>query len=118
MQHILSQMKANNVLTAEELSAFNSAEAQDWAKWSDSKLAVLLFPNITRNFSESFQAFTYVKNVPEFSFVEQLSNQWIGSFFMWMAQGKIKKKYDIDDERSALYDVSLCGTMNLLYIFV
>ena len=29
-------------------------------------------------------------------------NQNVGAFAMWAAQGKIKKKYDIDDERAAL----------------
>ncbi len=29
----------------------------EWATWSDTKLAVLLFPNITRSWSEAYQAF-------------------------------------------------------------
>lgn len=33
--------------------------------------------------------------------MEKASNQLVGSFAMWMAQGKIKKKYAIDDERAA-----------------
>ena len=31
-----------------------------------------------------------------------MANQLIGSLAMWLAQGKIKKKYGIDDERAEL----------------
>ena len=31
-------------------------------------------------------------------------NRVLGPVAMWAAQGKIKKKYDIDDERAALFD--------------
>ena len=41
-------------------------------------------------------------DVPHFSYTAKLSNQLVGSFFMWLAQGKIKKKYAIDDERAAV----------------
>lgn len=30
-------------------------------------------------------------------------NQWVGATAMWAAQGKLKKKYNIDDERTALF---------------
>lgn len=43
------------------LDAFFSPEAARWAAWADMELAVLLFPNITRSFAESFQAFSYVQ---------------------------------------------------------
>ena len=54
------------------------------------------------NFSESYQAFSYVHAVPTFSLYDKFMNQNVGAFAMWAAQGKIKKKYDIDDERAAL----------------
>jgi microsomal prostaglandin-E synthase 2 len=44
-----------------ELDRFFSDDAQKWATWADTKLAVLLFPNITRSFGESYQAFSYVQ---------------------------------------------------------
>ena len=34
---------------------FCSSDAKKWAEWADKQLAVLLFPNLTRNFSESYQ---------------------------------------------------------------
>ena len=35
--------------------------------WVDKELAILLFPNITRSFEESYQAFGYVEDVPHFT---------------------------------------------------
>jgi microsomal prostaglandin-E synthase 2 len=101
-QALLDRMGTAGVLDAKQLAEFRSPKALEWAKWSDEKFAVLLFPNITRSFSESYQAFGYVMSVPHFSMLDKVSNQIIGSFFMWMAQGKIKKKYGIDDERAAV----------------
>lgn len=102
VQAVLDRMGAAQLLDAKALAEFRSPKAAEWAKWSDEKLAVLLFPNITRSFTESYQAFGYVMDVPHFSYLEKISNQLIGSFFMWAAQGKIKKKYAIDDERAAV----------------
>lgn len=99
---IMDRMVDSGVLSAKQLSEFRSEKAVEWAKWSDRELAVLLFPNITRSFDEAYEAFGYVMDVPHFSFVDKWANQFIGSFFMWMAQGKIKKKYAIDDERAAM----------------
>jgi hypothetical protein len=59
------------------------------AEWADKQLAVLLFPNITRNFSESYQAFSYVQSVDSFSALDKLANQVLGSTAMWAAQGKV-----------------------------
>ena len=42
------------------------------------------------------------RQVPHFSWTDKLSNQLVGAFAMWMAQGKIKKKYSIEDERAAV----------------
>ena len=76
----------------------------EWLQWVDKELAVLLFPNITRNFPESWQAFSYIADVGSFSLVQRGLNRVLGPVAMWAAQGKIKKKYDIDDERVALFD--------------
>ena len=99
---LLDSFGATDRIPKDELAAFRSKEAMEWAAWSDTKLAVLLFPNITRSWGEAYQAFGYVMDVPHFSLVDKWSNQLIGAFAMWMAQGKIKKKYQIDDERAAV----------------
>eukprot|EP00316_Scyphosphaera_apsteinii_P002151 CAMPEP_0119331834 /NCGR_PEP_ID=MMETSP1333-20130426/81470_1 /TAXON_ID=418940 /ORGANISM="Scyphosphaera apsteinii, Strain RCC1455" /LENGTH=288 /DNA_ID=CAMNT_0007341523 /DNA_START=93 /DNA_END=959 /DNA_ORIENTATION=- len=99
---LLDRIDAGRVVPSAELACFRSPAAMEWAKWSDEKLAVLLFPNITRSFSEAYQMFGYVFEVPHFSLADKWSNQFVGAFAMWMAQGKIKKKYAINDERAAL----------------
>ncbi|KAL3929635.1 MAG: hypothetical protein SGPRY_001877 [Prymnesium sp.] len=75
---LLERIGQAGIASQADLEKFSSPSALEWASWSDKKFSVLLFPNITRSFSESFEAFGYVM------------------------QGKIKKKYDIDDERAAL----------------
>uniref|UniRef100_A0A7S0IJQ6 Prostaglandin E synthase 2 n=1 Tax=Calcidiscus leptoporus TaxID=127549 RepID=A0A7S0IJQ6_9EUKA len=99
---LLERMELSKAVRSDELAHFRSATSLEWAEWSDKKLAVLLFPRMTRTFAESFQAFGYVMQVPHFSMVDKLSNQVVGAFAMWMAQGKIKKKYAIDDEAAAV----------------
>lgn len=44
-----------------------------------------------------------MRDVDTFSMIDKAANQIIGSTAMWAAQGKIKKKYNIDDEREALF---------------
>ena len=86
---LMDRMASAGVVSEAELASFRSPKALEWAEWSDKQLAVLLFPNITRSFGEAYEAFGYVMSVPHFSAVEKWSNQLVGSFFMWMAQGKI-----------------------------
>eukprot|EP00953_Heterococcus_sp_UTEX-ZZ885_P037510 19269-Heterococcus_DN1.PRE.3 len=151
---LLQQLKTRGAISQQTLDSFASPEALKWvclyalsctcisqlarhtADWADKQLAVLLFPNITRNFSESYQAFSYVQSVDSFSILDKFANQVLGSTAMWAAQGKysaesiltyvhvcaalyatdfanavklyapckqIKKKYNITDEREALY---------------
>ncbi len=38
--------------------AMQNEEQQRWMQWVDGRLAVLLFPNITRSMTESMQAFS------------------------------------------------------------
>eukprot|EP00612_Vaucheria_litorea_P003690 CAMPEP_0171469240 /NCGR_PEP_ID=MMETSP0945-20130129/11169_1 /TAXON_ID=109269 /ORGANISM="Vaucheria litorea, Strain CCMP2940" /LENGTH=204 /DNA_ID=CAMNT_0011998351 /DNA_START=497 /DNA_END=1111 /DNA_ORIENTATION=+ len=91
-----------NLSKSDIFDDFVSENAIKWAKFADDKLAILLYPNITRSFGESLQAFSYIKKVDSFNSFEKYSNLMIGSFAMWMAQGKIKKKYGIKDERESL----------------
>lgn len=52
---LLSRLREAGAMSDEEYAVFCSADAEKWATWADKQLAVLLFPNITRNFSESYQ---------------------------------------------------------------
>ena len=77
--------------------------SDEWVKWADEKLAVLLFPNISRTFGDAFRAFDYIHRVPTFDIKTKISNRVIGAFAMWaFARRKVKKKYGIEDEREAL----------------
>ena len=79
---------------------FRSGRAMEWATWSDSRLAVLLFPNITRSFGEAYEAFGYVQAVPHFSTVDKISNQLVGSFAMWMVRAPLLRPGDAPVGRS------------------
>eukprot|EP00953_Heterococcus_sp_UTEX-ZZ885_P011242 6513-Heterococcus_DN1.PRE.2 len=93
---LLQQLKTRGAISQQTLDSFASPEALKWAysrwrvtaEWADKQLAVLLFPNITRNFSESYQAFSYVQSVDSFSILDKFANQVLGSTAMWAAQGK------------------------------
>ena len=101
---LVQMLVKNGTITASESERFTGDSAKKWTDWSGKTLAVLLFPNITRNFSESWQAFAYVNDVPHFDTKAKLMNRYLGPVAMWAAQGKIKKKYNIDDEREELYN--------------
>ena len=77
-------------------------EIAKWLSFVDSKLAVLLFPNITRSSLESWEAFGYINGVAHFSPIQKLILRISGSVAMRLANSKIKKKYGITDERQAL----------------
>lgn len=61
VDRIAALLRQGNAAPAKQLDAFFSPDAARWAAWADMELAVLLFPNITRSFAESFQAFSYVQ---------------------------------------------------------
>jgi len=82
--------------------SLSDPEVAKWLTWVDKELAVLLFPNITRSFGESHQAFSYISDVPSFSAGQKIANRFAGSLAMWLANGKLKKKYNITDERAQL----------------
>ena len=65
----------------------------------------MLYPNITRNFNESWEAFGYCGDVDEWDSISRISNRYLGPVAMYFANGKIKKKYNIVDERTELLEV-------------
>lgn len=80
-------------------------DTQKWSDWSEKELAIMLYPNITRSLKESFDCFSYVDNVDTWSKPRQIVIKYIGSGFMSLANSKIKKKYNIIDERLELIEV-------------
>lgn len=84
---------------------FLPSDTEQWLEWSEKKLAVKLYPNITRSLSESYECFGYVNEVDSWSLPRKLLIQSVGTAAMTLANGKIKKKYNIVDERQELKDV-------------
>jgi microsomal prostaglandin-E synthase 2 len=70
------------------------------------RMSILMFPNITRNFLASWQAFNYVNHVPTFSPFQRLYNHVLGAVAMVFANGRLKRKYAIDDPRGELVQVA------------
>ena len=101
--HTTPRLLAKEQEEQEETSSSTSSVERVWTEWVDKDLAVLLFPNITRNFPESWQAFAYINDVDTFSTTQKMLNRVLGPVAMWAAQGKIKKKYNIEDERAAMF---------------
>lgn len=75
-----------------EVERLFTADTEEWMKWSETKLAVLLYPNITRSFGESWDAFSYVSDVDTWSWLDRSSNRVLGPLAMSFANSKIKAK--------------------------
>lgn len=79
-----------------------TSDTEKWMEWSEKRLAVMLYPNITRNFNEAWEAFAYTSNVDSWDPIAKYSNRTLGPVAMYFANGKIKKKYNIVNEREEL----------------
>jgi microsomal prostaglandin-E synthase 2 len=77
-------------------------DTEKWVQWSESKLAILLYPNITRTFGDSWKAFQYCDEVKSWSASERILNRYLGPVAMYLVSSKIKKKHGIVDEKSEL----------------
>lgn len=84
-----------------------AADSDKWMAWSGERLAILLYPNITRNFQESWECFEYAEQVDSWSALTRTAVRVAGPVGMLFANGKIKKKYNIVDERKELMDALL-----------
>lgn len=72
--------------------SFESNETTEWNDWATNELAAVLYPNLCRTLSSSYEAFKYVEGVKEFSYLEKRMIRSIGSFAMYMAASRIKSK--------------------------
>ena len=86
-------------------SKFVTEDTQQWNEWSEKKLAVMLYPNITRSFSESWECFEYSNHISTWSLPNRILVRVVGPIGMAFANGRIKKKYGIVDERKELHAV-------------
>ena len=101
MKRLIQEMKSMKTLD-DDFQDSSNPEISRWLEYADKELAVLLFPNITRTMLESWEAFGYINSVPHFHAFQKIILRSTGAFAMRLANGKIKKKYSIQDEREAL----------------
>jgi len=105
LNEIRELYKSKSNTTSKALDALFSPDSEKWMEWSEKKLAVMLYPNITRNFDEAWEAFEYANDVSSWSMFQRIANRNLGPIAMYLANSKIKKKYGIVDERSELRSV-------------
>lgn len=97
-------LKRNNDSNKIDKLEFVSSSARFWEQWSTDKLAILMYPNMTRSFGECRELLSYFSEVKGIGMVEAFFVQNIGALGMTFAHGKIKKKYGLTDEREALWE--------------
>jgi microsomal prostaglandin-E synthase 2 len=83
-------------------------EEEQWRQWVDKKLILLTVPNIYRTVPEALQAFDYCLTEGKFTPLERRMSKYAGAVIMYLVAKRSKKKYEIDDERQALYDALGC----------
>ncbi|KAK3006663.1 hypothetical protein RJ639_017835 [Escallonia herrerae] len=81
-------------------------EEKKWRQWVDSHLVHILSPNIYRNTSEALESFDYITSNGNFSYSEKFTVKYVGAAAMYFVSKKLKKKYNISDERAALYEAA------------
>ena len=85
--------------SSESFNQLWTSDTDYWSEWSEKKLAVMLYPNITRSFEESWECFAYAADVATWNAFMRAAVRVAGPLFMSLANGKIKKKYGIVNER-------------------
>lgn len=83
-----------------------SEEEDRWRSWVDDTLVHTLPPNIYRSFGESLQAFDYITTHGNFGGMTRVLSKYTGALAMYLVSKKLKKKYNIEEERPALYDAA------------
>jgi microsomal prostaglandin-E synthase 2 len=68
----------------------NSENAQRWYRFAADDLGAVLYPNICGTLSDSYNAFSYVKNVDSFSGVQKVLIRNLGALAMYFAASKVK----------------------------
>ncbi len=102
IEHITEDLLKGSSKMMKEHSGLFTKDTDKWGEWSEKRLAVYLYPNITRSMEESWECFGYTEDVREWSPINRVGTRVMGTLAMTMANGKIKKKYSIVDERKEL----------------
>ena len=65
-------------------------------------MAPMVYPNLTKTYGECRRALSYADDA--FGPMDAFLIKNVGALGMSLAHGKVKAKYDIDDERAALFE--------------
>ncbi|KAK9748551.1 hypothetical protein RND81_02G066100 [Saponaria officinalis] len=87
-------------------STITSEEEKKWLEWVDDHLVHVLSPNIYRSTSEALESFDYITTHGNFGYMERMVAKYAGATAMYFVAKKLKKKYNITDERGALYEAA------------
>ncbi|KAL4576644.1 hypothetical protein LXL04_012741 [Taraxacum kok-saghyz] len=101
---IINQMGNRIIPGRSSSTGKTNDEEKKWCRWVDDHLVHMLSPNIYRNTSEALESFDYIANNGNFSFSEKYAVKYAGAAAMYFVSKKLKKKYNITDERAALYE--------------
>lgn len=104
IDHISNDIVKVDPVLKEKHNALFTNDSEKWSEWSEKRLAVMLYPNITRSMEESWECFEYTNHVKSWNVLNRMTTRALGSLAMSFANGKIKKKYNIVDERKELQE--------------
>ncbi|GJR40990.1 prostaglandin E synthase 2-like protein [Tanacetum coccineum] len=104
---IIDQL-TNKINPAKSTSLVNDDDNEEkkWRRWVDDHLVHMLSPNIYRNTSEALESFDYITSNGNFSFTEKYTVKYAGAAAMYFVSKKLKKRYNITDERASLYEAA------------
>lgn len=102
---------SSNVISTVELlksgkgkDEFSFSPVEDrWMKWLDDHFIHLISPNIYRTPAESLQTFNYITDKSKFTWWQRASIRYTGAAAMYFIGRRLKKKYDINDERQEIH---------------
>lgn len=73
-------------------------------KWLDDHFIHLIAPNIYRTPAESLQTFNYITDKSKFTWWQRASIRYSGAAAMYVIGRRLKKKYEITDERKEIHN--------------
>ncbi|KAE8681519.1 translocon at the outer membrane of chloroplasts 64-like [Hibiscus syriacus] len=103
---IIDQLGEKILPEKTKTSVADEDEETKWRRWVDNQLVHVLSPNIYRNTSEALESFDYITSNGNFSFTEKITVKYAGAAAMYFVSKNLKKKYNITDERAALYEAA------------
>eukprot|EP00249_Psilotum_nudum_P009819 c22174_g1_i1 orf=300-1295(+) len=98
--------KINPKRTGLAINASTAEEEEKWRRWVDEHLVHVLSPNIYRSPSEALQSFDYITTHGNFTALERMMGKYVGAAAMYFIAKRLKKRHNIADERTALYEAA------------